>query len=126
MQETKRNASVPGSGRFPGGGQATHSSILILRIPWGKKKRKKRKKKKRIPWTEEPGRLVHRVAKNHGWSDLAYARTQAVLRSLGQSCPTLCDPMDRAARSPALRTDSSLAEGSLCLPQGNFPTQESD
>ena len=34
-------ASVPGLGRSPGGGMATHSSILA----W------------RIPWTEEPGRL---------------------------------------------------------------------
>ena len=32
--------SVPGSGRSPGGGHSTHSSILA----W------------RIPWTEEPGR----------------------------------------------------------------------
>ena len=41
--------SIPGSGRSPGGGMATHSSILF----W------------RIPWTEEPGRLLsmrsHRV-----------------------------------------------------------------
>ena len=34
--------SIPGSGRFPGEGKATHSSILA----W------------RIPWTEEPGRLL--------------------------------------------------------------------
>ena len=33
--------SIPGSGRSPGGGMATHSSIL----PW------------RIPWTEKPGGL---------------------------------------------------------------------
>ena len=33
--------SIPGSGRSPGGGHATHSSILA----W------------RIPWTEEPGWL---------------------------------------------------------------------
>ena len=32
---------IPGSGRFPAGDMATHSSILA----W------------RIPWTEEPGRL---------------------------------------------------------------------
>ena len=31
--------SIPGSGRTPGGGNGTHSSIL----PW------------KIPWTEEPG-----------------------------------------------------------------------
>ena len=43
---------IPESGRSPGGGMATHSSILA----W------------RIPWTEEPGRLVyiglHRVGHN--------------------------------------------------------------
>ena len=33
--------SIPGSGGSPGGGNATHSSILA----W------------RTPWTEEPGRL---------------------------------------------------------------------
>ena len=33
--------SIPGSGRAPGAGNGTHSSILA----W------------RIPWTEEPGRL---------------------------------------------------------------------
>ena len=33
--------SIPGSGRSPGEGTATHSSILV----W------------KIPWTEEPGRL---------------------------------------------------------------------
>ena len=33
--------SIPGSGRSPGGGLATHSNMLA----W------------RIPWTEEPGRL---------------------------------------------------------------------
>ena len=33
--------SIPGSGRSPGEGNATHSSILA----------------RRIPWIEEPGRL---------------------------------------------------------------------
>ena len=38
--------SIPGSGGSPGGGNATHSSILA----W------------RTPWTEEPGQAtVHRV-----------------------------------------------------------------
>ena len=34
-------SSIPGLGRFPGGGRGTHSSILA----W------------KIPWIEEPGRL---------------------------------------------------------------------
>ena len=50
-------ASIPGSVRSPGGGKATHSSILA----W------------RIPWTEEPGELQsigsQRVV--HNWSNLA-------------------------------------------------------
>ena len=64
----------------------------------------------------------------------AYALTYTCCAPLGQSCPTVCDPMDRAARSPALQTDSLLAEppgkpkntgvGSLSLSQGIFPTQE--
>ena len=42
--------SIPETGRSPGGGKATHSSILA----W------------RILWTKEPGRLyiVHRVAQS--------------------------------------------------------------
>ena len=47
--DTRDMGLIPGSGRFPEGGPATHSSILA----W------------RIPWTEEPGRLqsirLHRV-----------------------------------------------------------------
>ena len=40
--------SIPGSGGFPGEGNATHSSILA----W------------RIPWTKEPGRFpVHGVTR---------------------------------------------------------------
>ena len=45
--------SIPGSGRSPG--EASRSSILASRIPW----------------TEEPGGLVHRVAKS--WSDMTEA-----------------------------------------------------
>ena len=39
--DLRDTGSIPGSGRSPEGGHATHSSILT----W------------RIPWTEEPGRL---------------------------------------------------------------------
>ena len=39
--ETGDSGSIPGSGRSPGGGMATHSSILV----W------------KIPRTEEPGGL---------------------------------------------------------------------
>ena len=45
---------IPGLGRSPGGGQATHSSVLA----W------------RIPWTEEPGRLQSLVLQRvgHDWA----------------------------------------------------------
>ena len=39
--DTRDSGLIPGSGRSPGRGNATHSSILA----W------------EIPWTEEPGRL---------------------------------------------------------------------
>ena len=47
----ERCGSIPGSGDPLEDGMATHSSILA----WT------------IPWTEEPGRLVHRVSKNQTW-----------------------------------------------------------
>ena len=34
MQETKRRGSDPWVEKTPGGGMATHSSILAWRIPW--------------------------------------------------------------------------------------------
>ena len=35
MQKTQRHlASIPGLGRSPGEGMATHSSILAWKIPW--------------------------------------------------------------------------------------------
>ena len=45
---------IPGSGRSPGGGNATHSSILA----W------------RIPWTEEPGELQSKGSQN-SWTQLS-------------------------------------------------------
>ena len=56
-EDIKDGGSIPGLGRFPEKGKATHSSILA----W------------KIPWTEEPGRLEsigsHRV--RHDWSNMA-------------------------------------------------------
>ena len=50
--------SIPGLGRYPGEGMATHSSILA----W------------RIPWTEEPCRLQFTGSQTVGYdcSDLAH------------------------------------------------------
>ena len=60
--DTRDAGSIPGSGRSPEEGMATHSSIL----PW------------RIPWTEELGGLQpmgsHRV--RHNWSDLTCTHAQ--------------------------------------------------
>ena len=54
MMTTVDRGSIPGSGRPPGEGMATHSSILA----W------------KIPWMEEPGGLqsmgLHRV--RHDWT----------------------------------------------------------
>ena len=57
-RDTGVMGSIPGSGRSPEGGHATHSSILA----W------------RIPWTEELGRLqsIGSQRIRHNWSDLAY------------------------------------------------------
>ena len=65
-------ASIPRSGRSPGGIMATHSRILA----W------------RIPWTEEPGGLqsigLQRV--RHNWSNLAHTHaTYASWPSITQS-----------------------------------------
>ena len=51
--DTGDSGSVPGSGRSPGGGHATHSSTLA----W------------RIPWTEEPGGLQSMGSQRveHAW-----------------------------------------------------------
>ena len=67
--DTRDTGSVPGLGRSPGGGHATHSSILA----WI------------IPWTEEPG--GQRVG--HDWSDLACTHMLFGAFSLGV-CFTWC------------------------------------
>ena len=54
--------SIPGSGRSPGGGNVSHSSVLA----W------------RIPWTEEPVRLQPAGSQRvrHDWSDLAHTHSR--------------------------------------------------
>ena len=56
---------------------ATHSCILALRILW----------------TEEPGGLVHRVAKSQTQLRWHTTHTHIAAKSL-HSCLTLCDPID--------------------------------
>ena len=46
-------SSIPGLGRFPGGGNSTDSSILAWRIPWTEMTGR------RIAWTEEPDSLQY-------------------------------------------------------------------
>ena len=50
--------SIPGSGRSPGEGMATYSSILA----------------RKTPWTEEPGRLLSMGLQRvrHNWSDFTF------------------------------------------------------
>ena len=55
--------SIPGSGRSPGGGMATHSTILA----------------RRIPWTEVPCSGLQSIASQkvgHDWSDLVHTHTR--------------------------------------------------
>ena len=55
---------IPGSGRFPAGGMATHSSILA----W------------RVPWTEEPDRLQS-MGRNesHTMGVISHAHNQVII-----------------------------------------------
>ena len=53
---------IPGWGRAPGGGYATHSCILA----W------------KIPWTEEPGGLQSMTLQRRDRSDLAHARARTL------------------------------------------------
>ena len=131
---------------------ATHSSILV----W------------KIPWTEEPGRLqsVGWQRVRHDWSNLAHTcihLSMGMKVKVAQSCLTLCHPMDYKSmelsrpeywsgwplsspgefpnpgiepRSPALQADClpvkpqrkprNTRVGSLSLLQGIFLTQESN
>ena len=59
--EARDAGSIPGSGRFPGGGHGNHSSILS----W------------RIPRREGPGKLesIGSQRVRHNWSDLACMQT---------------------------------------------------
>ena len=68
-------SSISGSGRSPGVGSATHSSILA----W------------KIPWTEEPGESWGCEESDMTDQPNMYAAAAAKSR---QSCPTLCNPID--------------------------------
>ena len=87
--ELRDAGPIPGLGRIPGRGQASHSSILA----W------------KTPWTKEPGELqsigLQRVG--HDWSNLAHACIyvcECVCVQLLQLCLNLCDPMDRSPPTP--------------------------
>ena len=60
--------SIPGSGRSPGGGHATHCSTLT----W------------RIPWTKEPGGLQSMGSQRvrHNWGDNTHAHTPTSRRCM--------------------------------------------
>ena len=84
-------------------GMASHSSILS----W------------RIPWAEEPGGLQFIVSQSQiqlkrfstqarGWQEFGGAVSHLPFSSVAQSCPTLCDPMNRS--TPSLPVHHQLPE----------------
>ena len=77
--------SIPGLGRSPGEGKATHSSILA----W------------RIPWTEEPGMAPPWGSKKLDMTEwLALSNGSVQFSSVAQSCPTLRPHESQHARPP--------------------------
>ena len=70
---------------------ATHSSTLA----W------------RIPWTAEPGRLQPMGSQREG-HDLATTQISVQFSSVAQSCPILCNPMNRS--TPGLPVHHQLPE----------------
>ena len=66
--------SIPGLGRSPGEGIATHSSILV----W------------RIPCSEDPGRLQTLGSQELDMTEMTFC----YCRSVAHSCSTLCNLMD--------------------------------
>ena len=65
----------------------------------------------RIPWMEEPGGLQSIGSlRGHDWSDLAAAAAWSYFQfsSVAQSCPTLCNPMNRS--TPGLPVHHQLPE----------------
>ena len=89
---------------------ATHSRVLA----W------------RVPGTAEPGGLLslglHRVG--HDWSDLAAAAASDQIRSVAQSCPTLCNPMNRS--TPGLPVHHQLLEFRLTSIESVMPSIQDD
>ena len=87
-------ANAGDTGLIPGSGMATHSSILVLEIPW----------------TNKPGELQSMGLQRVGcdWARVCthththtHTQTYTVVTykcesesDVAQSCPTLCDPMD--------------------------------
>ena len=94
---------------------ATNSSILA----W------------KIPWTEEPGGLqsIGSQRVRHDWIDLAHMQavflwaweTSDQIRSVTQSCPTLCDPWI-AARQASLSITNSWSSLRLTSIESVMPS----
>ena len=61
-----------------------------------------------IPWTEEPGRLqsIGSQRVGHSWAHKSLHMVQ--FSSFAQSCPTVCDPMNRS--TPGLPVHDQLPE----------------
>ena len=90
--------SVPGSGRSPGGGHGHPLQYSCLKNPMDR----------RAWWA-----MAHRLQRvGHDQINLAHKLTISLIsdqiRSVAQSCPTLCDPMNRS--TPGLPVYHQLPE----------------
>ena len=63
--DSRHMGSIPGSGRSPGEGNGTHSSILVWRIPWTEK----------LGGLQSMGSQIVR----HDWSNLAHVMKISIL-----------------------------------------------
>ena len=86
-KELRDMGSIPGSGRSPGGGHGNSLQYSCLQNPMD-----------RGSWRA----MVHNVAKSWTWLK------QLQFSSVAQSCPTLCDPMNRS--TPGLPVHHHLPE----------------
>ena len=102
-QATLETGSIPGSGRSPGGGMATHCSVPA----WG------------TPWMEEAGEQ----------GQLKQGCGCGCVAQLCQLCPVLPDPRDCSSPGSSVHGDSpgkNTGVGCHALLQGIFPTQGSN
>ena len=95
--------SIPGLGRSPGEGMATHSSVL----PW------------RIPWTEEPGGLSsmgsQRITSWVSWSFQIILSPILIQRNKGGNCEINSSPWQRMQTTYTSRMRFNVISSRKCL-----------